>query len=83
LSGNVTVKIYKTVIVPVVLYGCEICSLTLKEQYGLRVFENSVLRTVFGPKEMKEWKNEQSYTTGSFIIYTHPQIYLGKSNQWK
>jgi hypothetical protein len=43
-------KIYKTVIVPVVLYGCESLSLTLREEHRLRVFENRVLRRIFGPK---------------------------------
>jgi hypothetical protein len=37
-------------ILPVVLYGCETCSLTLKEEHRLRVFENRVLRRIFGPK---------------------------------
>jgi hypothetical protein len=46
----VKVKIYKTVIVPVVLYGCETWSLTLREEHRLRVFENRVLRRIFGPK---------------------------------
>jgi hypothetical protein len=44
LSRNVKVKIYKTIILPVVLYGCETWSLTLREQHILRVFENRVLR---------------------------------------
>jgi hypothetical protein len=44
------IKIYKTVILPVVLYGCETWSLTLREKHRLRVFENSVLRRIFGPK---------------------------------
>jgi hypothetical protein len=41
---------YKSIIVPVVLYGCETWSLTLWEEHRLRVFENSVLRRIFGPK---------------------------------
>jgi hypothetical protein len=41
---------YKTMILPVVMYGCETWSLTLREQHGLRVFENRVLRRIFGPK---------------------------------
>jgi hypothetical protein len=41
---------YKTIILPVVLYGCENLSLTLKEEHRLRVFENRVLRRIFGPK---------------------------------
>ena len=44
------VKIYRNVILPVVLYGCETLSLTLREERRLRVFENRVLRRVFGPK---------------------------------
>jgi hypothetical protein len=50
LSRNIKVKIYKTIILPVVLYGCETWSLTLREEHRLRVFENRVLRRVFGPK---------------------------------
>jgi hypothetical protein len=50
LSGGVRVKIYKTVILPVVLYGCETWSVTLREEHRLRVFENRVLRGIFGPK---------------------------------
>jgi hypothetical protein len=41
---------YKTILLPVVLYGCETLSLTLREEHGLRVFENRVLRRIFGPK---------------------------------
>ena len=50
LSKNLKIKIYRTIILPVVLYGCETWSLTLKEERRLRVFENRVLRRVFGPK---------------------------------
>jgi hypothetical protein len=50
LSRNVKVKIYKTIILPVVLYGCETWSLMLREKHRLRVFENRVLRRIFGPK---------------------------------
>jgi hypothetical protein len=50
LSKNVKIRIYKTIILPVVLYGCETWSLTLREKHKLRVFENRVLRRIFGPK---------------------------------
>jgi hypothetical protein len=50
LSRNIKVKIYKTIILPLVLYGCETGSLTLREEHRLRVFENRVLRRIFGPK---------------------------------
>jgi hypothetical protein len=49
LSRKLKVKIYKTIILPVVLYGCETWSLTLREEHRLRVFENRVLRRIFGP----------------------------------
>jgi hypothetical protein len=50
LAKNVKVRIYKTIILPVVLYGCETWSLTLREEHKLRVFVNRALRGVVGPK---------------------------------
>ena len=50
LSKNTKINIYRTIILPVVLYGCEIWSHTLRENRRLRVFENMVLRRLFGPK---------------------------------
>jgi hypothetical protein len=50
LSKNVKIRIYKTIILPVVLYVCETWSLTLREEHRLRVLENRVLRKIFGPK---------------------------------
>jgi hypothetical protein len=47
---HLKIKIYKTVILPVVLYGCETWSVTLREEHRLRVFENRVLRRIFGPE---------------------------------
>jgi hypothetical protein len=44
------IRIYKTIILPVVLYGCGTWSLTLREEHTVRVFENRVLRRIFGPK---------------------------------
>jgi hypothetical protein len=58
LSKKLKIKIYKTVILSVVLYGCETWSLTLREDHRLRVFENRVLRRIFGPKreEDRSWR---------------------------
>jgi len=59
LPKNVKIKIYKTVILPVVVYGCETWSLTLREEHRLRVFENRVLRRIFGSKRDEvtgEWR---------------------------
>ena len=50
LSKTLKIKIYRTIILPVVLYGCETWSLTLREERRLRVFENRVLRRIFGSK---------------------------------
>ena len=49
-SKNLKIKIYRTIILPVVLYGCEAWSLTLREERNLRVFEKMVLRIIFGPR---------------------------------
>jgi hypothetical protein len=56
---NLKSKIYKTVILPVVLYGCETWSLTLEEEYRLRVLQKGVLRRIFGSKREVDlsWKN--------------------------
>ena len=59
LSKSVTVKIYRTIILPVVLYECVTWSLTQREECRLRVFENRLLRRIFGPKRDKvtgEWR---------------------------
>jgi hypothetical protein len=76
LSTNVKVKIHKTTILPVVLYGCETWSLTLREEHSLRVFENRVLRKIFGPKRddvTGEWRKLHTeelhnlYSSSNFI----------------
>jgi hypothetical protein len=54
IPKNLKIKIYKIQILPVVLYGCETWSLTLREEHRLRVFENRVLRRIFGPKIKEE-----------------------------
>jgi hypothetical protein len=74
LSRNVKVKIYKTIILPVVLYGCETWFLTLREEHRLRVLENRVLRRIFGPKRnevTREWRklhNEELHNSSPDII---------------
>jgi hypothetical protein len=50
LAKNIKIRTYKAIILPVVLYGCETWSLTLREKHRQRVFENRVLRRLFGPK---------------------------------
>jgi hypothetical protein len=53
LSKNLKMRLFKTVIVPLVLYGRKTWSVTLREEHRLRVFENRVLRRMFAPKRMK------------------------------
>jgi hypothetical protein len=81
LSRNIKVKIYKTIILPVVFNGCETWSLTLWEEHRLRGFENRVLRRIFGPKRDEVMGERRKMQNGSFIICTHHQISLGRSNQ--
>jgi hypothetical protein len=72
---NVKVKIYKTIILPVVFYGCETWYLTLREEYRLRVFENRVLRRIFGPKRDEvtgEWGKLHSEELHN--LYSSPDI---------
>ena len=57
LSKNLKIKIYRTMILPVVLYWCETWSLTLREESKLRVFENMVLRRIFGPRRDEVTRN--------------------------
>jgi len=59
LSKNLKINIYSTIILPVVLYGCETWSLTMRKVHRMRVFENRVLRRTFGPKRhevTEEWR---------------------------
>ena len=59
LSKNLKIKIYRTIILPVVVYGCETWSLTLREERKLKVFENMVLMRIFGPRRDEvtgEWR---------------------------
>jgi len=75
LSENLKIKIYRTIIFPVVLYGCEAWSLTLREERKLRVFENMVLRRIFGPKrdEVKgEWRRLHNEELNN--LYSSPSI---------
>ena len=64
-------------ILPVVLYGCETWSLTLREERRLRVFENRALRRVFGPKMEEVTGNGENYIRKSLVICTHYRILCG------
>jgi hypothetical protein len=68
------IKIYKTVILPVVLYGCETWSFTLREEHRLRVFENIMLRKIFGPKREEDGSWRKLHNDEIHSLYFSPNI---------
>ena len=75
VSKNLKIKIYRTIILPVVLYGCETWSLTFREERRLRVFENKVLRRIFGLKRdevTREWRKLHNEELND--LYSSPNI---------
>jgi hypothetical protein len=75
LSKNTKIKVYRTIIVPVLLYGCETWPLTLREEQRLRVFENRVLRRIFGSKTDEatgEWRRLRNEERD--VLYSSPNI---------
>jgi hypothetical protein len=83
LSKNIKIRIYKTIILPVVLYRCETWSLTLREEQRLRVFENRVLRRIFGPKRDEvtgDWRKLHSEELHN--LYSSPNIIKMIKSRW-
>jgi hypothetical protein len=74
MSKNLKIKIYKTIIFPVVLYGCETWSLTLVEEHELWVFENRVLRKIFGPKREEDGSWRRLRNDELHSLYSSPNI---------
>jgi hypothetical protein len=73
ISKNLKIKIYKTVILPVLLYGCETWSLTLGEEHRLRVFENRVLK-LFGPKREEDGSWRKLHNDELHSLYSSQNI---------
>jgi hypothetical protein len=73
ITKNLKIGIYKTVILPVVLYGCETWSLTLRTEHRLRVFENRVLR-IFEPKREEDGSRIKLYNDELHSLYSSPNI---------
>jgi hypothetical protein len=74
ISGNLKIKIYRTVILPVVLYGCEAWSLTFRKEHRLRVFENRVLRKIFEPKRVEDGSWRKLHNVELHNLYSSPNI---------
>jgi len=75
LAKNLKIKIYRTIILPVILYGCETWPLTLREERKLRMFENMVLRRIFGPRRDEvtgEWRRLHNEELND--LYSPPNI---------
>jgi hypothetical protein len=70
-------KIYRTRILPVVLYGCETWSLTLRDERRLKVFENRLLRRTFGSKRDEVTGGGENYIMRSLMICTPYPIFVG------
>ena len=77
LSKNSKIEIYSTIIWPVVLYGCETWSLTLREECMRRVFENRVLRRIFGPKKDEVTGYRKKLHEEELMICTPHPIFFG------
>jgi hypothetical protein len=84
LSKNLKIEIYRTIILPVVLYGCEAWSLTLREERRVKVFEKRVLMRVFGPRRCEvtgEWRKLHNEELND--LYSLPNIVrVVKSMRW-
>jgi len=76
LSKNLKIKIYRTIILSVVLYGCDTWSLTLRYERMLRVFENRVFRRLYEPKRnevTREWRKLHNEELND--LYSSPNIF--------
>ena len=74
LSKNLKIRIYRTIILPVVLYGCETWLLTLREERRLRVFEIKVLRRIFGPRDEVTGDWRRLHNEEINVLYCSPNI---------
>jgi hypothetical protein len=77
------IKIYKTVIFPVVLYRCKTWSLILREEHGLRVFENRGLRRIFGPEKEEDGSWRKLHNDELYSLYSSNIVRMNKSRRMR
>jgi hypothetical protein len=82
ITEKLRIKLYKTVILPVVLYGCETWYLTLRKEHSLRVFENRLLRRIFGPKSEEDGSCRKLHNDELRSIYSSPNIVWVIKMKW-
>jgi hypothetical protein len=77
------IRIYETIIMPLILYAFETCSVTLREEHRLKVFENGVLRRIFGPKRDEvtgDWR--KLYSKELHNLYPSPSVTRMINSNW-
>ena len=74
LSKNLKIEIYKTIILPVLIYGCETWSLPLREEHRLRIFENRILGRIVDPKRDENGKRRWLHNMELHSLYRSPHI---------
>jgi hypothetical protein len=85
ISKNLRIKIYRTIIFPVILYGCETWSLTLREERRLRVFKSRVLMRVFGPKRDEvtgEWRKLHNEELNDLSLPNIVRVVKSRRMRW-
>jgi hypothetical protein len=81
ISKNLKIKIYKTAILPFVLYGCETWSLTLREEH--RIFESRVLKRILGPKREEDGSWRKLHNDKFHSLYSSPNVRMIKSRRMR
>jgi hypothetical protein len=83
ISRKLKIVIHKTLILPVVLYGCETWSLTLREEHSLRFFENSVMRKICGPKRGEDGSCRKLHNDVYGLYYSPSIVWVIESRRMR